>query len=1087
VRQQLSLLCEDFLEFGVSGWNNGLRSWYHQDGDTPLKPALAFILAMILAFGSALRAAPAETEQQPPVRFGRDILPILSENCFRCHGPDDKARKAKLRLDTREGALKVVLPGNSAASELIRRINANTEEDGMPPAKSNRHLTAQQKKLLANWIDQGARWEKHWAYETPVRPPVPDVQNKAWLRNAIDNFVLARLEKEGLAPSAEAAKETLIRRVTLDLIGLPPTTDEVARFVADNSPNAYERVVDRLFASPHYGERMAMEWLDQARFADTNGYQNDFARTMWPWRDWVIAAFNHNLPYDRFITEQIAGDLVPGATLDQRIASGFNRNNRTVTEGGSIDEEWRVENVVDRVETTSTVFLGLTMGCARCHDHKYDPILQKEFYQFFAFFNSVNEKGVYTEQPGNVAPLVALPSKEDEKHLKRLDRALADARNAVHQAEAALPAEYEKWQSKQASKRLTTPYDWAIRFPLSGTLSFAGSETDPAEASYRGPGRPNWVDSPLGKAVRLDGKENSFVDAGNTIHLERLDSFSYGGWVKPAGPRGGTILSKMDDAADFRGFDLLLNNGKTSVHLVHSWPANAIKIETKDPVPPNGWSHLFVTYDGSSKAAGLKVYVNGSTAEFNVLEDHLQDTIATLQPLRLGKRSTSFAFRGDLADIRVYHRALASSEVESLSLQPWQRILQTPPQQRTKAQQDSLIDLFRTHYASDWLRAQARAAKAREERAAYDKRLLTVMVMEDLATPRDTYVLQRGRYDSPDKKQKVQPNVPACLPHLPGNVPANRLGLARWLTDPTNPLTARVAVNRFWQRYFGTGLVKTTENFGLQSEPPSHPELLDWLATEFIRTGWNVAALQRLIVTSATYRQSSRETPALLRRDPDNRLLARGPRFRLAAEMVRDNALAVSGLLVEKIGGRSVKPYQPAGLWEDLAGGAGEGPYVQDKGPNLYRRSLYIYRKRTVPHPSMATFDAPSREICQVNRARTNTPLQALELLNDVTYVEAARHLGQLMLTDGGPCAEERISLAFRRATSRAPRPTELNVLLAGLGRYLDEFRRDPEAARSFVQHGDSPVDPKLDAAELAAYTATASVILNLDETITKE
>jgi hypothetical protein len=787
---------------------------------------LGTLLALVLV-GPAPAADP-----EPAVRFSRDVLPILAENCFLCHGPDEKARKANLRLDTQGGILRVVTPRNSAGSELVRRLGADDDER-MPPPKSKRTLTAAQKETLRRWIDEGAVWHKHWAYEPVVRPPLPAVKDRAWARNPIDLFVLARLDREGLAPSPEAPKETLIRRVTLDLTGLPPTPAEVEAALSDRLPDWYEKVVDRLLASPRYGEKMAMEWLDDARYADTNGYQNDFARTMWPWRDWVIAAFNRNQPFDRFVIEEIAGDLLPGATLEQKVATGFNRNNRTVTEAGSIDEEWRVENAVDRVETTATVFLGLTMGCGRCHDHKFDPISQKEFYQFFAFFNSVNEKGVYTEQRGNVPPLVTLPTPQDEARLRQIDGAIAAAERAVRELDAAKP-----------------------------------------------------------------------------------------------------------------GRELL---------------------------------------DGELRA--------------------LRDKVARL----------------------------------------------------------------------------------RKERAEHEQRIVSVMIMEDLPKPRETFVLKRGRYDMPDRSQKVEPGVPSCLPPLPGAAPRNRLGLATWLVSADNPLTPRVTVNRYWQRYFGTGLVKTAENFGLQGEPPSHPELLDRLATEFVRGGWDVKAMQRLIVTSTTYRQSSRAPAALVRRDPENRLLARGPRFRLPAEVVRDNALAVSGLLVERLGGPSVKPYQPAGLWEELAGGAGEGPYVQDKGPGLYRRSLYVYRKRTVPHPALATFDAPSREVCQVKRPRTNTPLQALELLNDVTYVEAARQLAQRMLTEGGRTPEERIAFAFRRVTARTPTDKELHVLARGLERYRQTYAGDKEAALRLLRHGDTRIDERLDPIQWAAYATTAGVILNLDETITKE
>jgi hypothetical protein len=1036
-------------------------------------------LAAILGLSSVGRAG-------QPVRFGRDILPILSENCFKCHGPDEKARKAKLRLDTHEGALKVIVPGKAAASELVRRINAAPGDGHMPPARSNRTLTAEQKALLKRWIDQGGAWGKHWAYEPPQRPDLPAVKNAGWVRNAIDRFVLARLEKEGLAPTPEADKATLLRRVTLDLTGLPPTLEEIDAFLADETPGAYERVVDRLLASPRYGERMAAAWLDGARYADTNGYQNDFARTMWPWRDWVIDAFNANMPFDRFTIEQIAGDLLPHPTLRQRIATGFNRNNRTVTEAGSIDDEWRVENNVDRVETTSTVFLGLTMGCCRCHDHKYDPLKQTEFYEFFAFFNNINEKGVYTEQRGNVPPLVAVPTRGDKERLRQFDAAVAAAEKAVRDQEAGLAERQKRWeQERKTAATPPEPHDWALRFPLDGSARAEVAAGQEPDAVYRGEGAPVWDDGPLGKALRLDGRDNSFLDAGQAFRPERTEAFSYGGWLKAHGQ--GTLLSKMDDAAAFRGFDLLLVDEGIAVHLIHSWPHNAIKVVARAAWAKDTWTHVLVTYDGSGKAAGVALYVNGKRAPLAVEADSLRGTIATSQPLRLGKRSTAFALNGELADVRFYRRALTTKEAEAIALRPVDLIVALPEARRTPAQRDFLARAFRERYAAGLVSAQQALAKAREARAEYEKRIPTVMVMEELPTPRDTFLLKRGRYDMPDRTRKVRPDVPSCLGSLPAGAPHNRLGLARWLVDPDNPLTARVAVNHYWEHYFGTGLVKTAENFGVQGEPPSHPALLDWLAVEFVRSGWDVKAMQRLIVTSNTYRQASTAPPALLQRDPDNRLLARGPRFRLSAEMVRDNALAVAGLLTEQVGGPSVKPYQPAGLWEELAGGAGEGPYVQDKGPNLYRRSLYIYRKRTVPHPLLATFDAPSREICTVRRSRTDTPLQALELLNDVTYVEAARHLAERMLAEGGVTPAQRLAFAFRRATGRPPGPAELAVLLRGLERYERQFRADSESARRYVHQGDSPVDGRLDPADLAAYTATAEVILNLDETITKE
>jgi hypothetical protein len=1051
----------------------------------------------ILTLTCLASLGPGESPSPPPqpVRFSRDVLPILSDHCFQCHGPDAQARKAKLRLDTHEGALTVAEPGKSADSELIRRITSDDDDERMPPAKANRPLTAAQKDVLKRWVDQGLAWGKHWAYEPPERPAPPAVRDPTLIRNPIDTFVQPRLSREGLSPAPEASRETLIRRVTLDLTGLPPTLREIDDFLADQSSDAYEKVVDRLLASPRYGERMAVDWLDVARYADTNGYQNDFARSMWPWRDWVIAAFNRNQPFDQFVVEQVAGDLLPGATRDQRIATGFNRNNRTVTEAGSIDEEWRVENTVDRVETTATAFLGLTMGCCRCHDHKFDPVTQREFYQFYAFLNNVNEKGVYVETPGNVPPLVALRTPADEQKLKQLDAAVKAAEKALKAEQAAVADRQRRWEDGQRARpHPADPRDWAIRVPLAGDLHAQTSKGELSPA-YRGKGKPAWADGPFGTALRLDGKEMAFVDAGQAVRPEREQSFSYGGWVKPRG-EGGAVLSKMDDAAGNRGFDLILNRqegflGKNHVvaHLVHRWPDNAIKVQSRDPLPADVWSHLLVTYDGSGKAAGMAVYVNGRRAAANVVADKLTDTIATDQPLRLGARSTDLALTGDLADVRIYPRALAPEEVQAVVFQPLGRALELSADLRSPAEKTLLEQVFRASFATELTEAKRRADKARQEKTAYEKKIPSVMVMEDLPKPRPTYVLKRGQYDAPDKSQPVEPGVPAVLHALrPGERgPPNRLDLARWLMDPANPLTARVTVNRFWQRYFGTGLVKTSEDFGVRGDPPTHPQLLDWLAVDFRDSGWDVKRLQRLIVTSATYRQSSKASPTLLQKDPENLLLARGPRVRLPAEVVRDNALAAAGLLTERVGGPSIKPYQPAGLWEELAGGLGEGPYVQDKGANLYRRGLYVYRKRTVPHPSLATFDGGSREICQVKRSRTNTPLQALELLNDVTYVEAARCLAQRMQTEGGRSPECRLTFAFRRATGRTPSAAELQALARGLDRYRSAYAGDVEAAKRFIHQGDSPVDESLDPVELAAYTAIAGVILNLDETITKE
>ncbi|APW60600.1 DUF1553 domain-containing protein [Paludisphaera borealis] len=1028
--------------------------------------------------------------EQPSIDFSRDVLPILSNNCLLCHGPDANARKADLRLDLKESALRknepIIEPGKSAASEFISRLTSDDPDERMPPAKSGKKLTQQQVETLTKWVDQGANWGKHWAFETPKRPEPPTVRRPELVRNTIDRFIVARLEHEGLEPAKEAERATLIRRLALDLTGLPPTPAEVDAFRADRSPDAYEKVVDRLLASPQYGERMAMDWLDGARYADTNGYQNDFARTMWPWRDWAVAAFNSNQPFDAFTIDQIAGDLLPSPTLPQKIATGFNRNNRTVTEAGSIEEEWRIENAIDRVETTATVFLGLTMGCARCHDHKYDPLSQKEFYEFVGFFNNVNEKGVYTETRGNVPPLIAVPSTHDQERVKELEAAIAAAESAHKGAEAKVDANRKAWEEQQHGKPLPgDSVDWSLRSALNGDLAIQGSTGETANATYRGKGAPRWTDGPGSRALALDGQADSYVETKPGVSLDRVDPFTIGVWVRPLGD--GACLSKMDDAGGHRGYDLLIQDAKVQVHMVHAWPADALKVTTKETLPRDVWSHVVVSHDGSGKAAGLKIYLDGRPATLEVQADQLKGTLVNQEPLRIGTRATGLALKGELADLRIYRRNLSADDVRVLFDRPILEIAQAAEANRTRAQKDVIARYFRGHVDRELPPLVEKLAQARKAKADYDQQIPTVMIMEDAPTPRPNHLLKRGQYDQPDTTTKLGSGVPECLGPLPSSQPTNRLGLARWMASAENPLTSRVAVNRIWQHHFGNGLVKTAENFGLQSEAPSHPELLDWLATEFVRTGWDVKGMHRLIVTSATYRQVSKTPSELVQRDPENRLLARGPRFRLPAEVVRDNVLAVAGLLSTQFGGPSVKPYQPAGLWEELAGGAGEAPYVQDKGANLYRRSVYIYRKRTVPHPLMATFDAPSREICQVKRARTNTPLQALELLNDVTYVEASRSLAELMITLGGSTPDDRIAFAFRRAVSREPSETEQRVLSRGLEGYLARFRADREAAAKYIQEGDRPAAAAIDPAELAAYTATASVILNLDETITLE
>jgi hypothetical protein len=1030
-----------------------------------------------------------------PISFSRDILPILSNNCFACHGPDEQQRKTRFHFDTKEGAFAkrgVIVPGSAAESLLIEHVTHADPEQRMPPPETGRTLTETQIGFLRRWIDEGASWDTHWAYAPAVRREPPAVGDGAWARNPIDRFIGARLDREGLQPSHEADRETLLRRVTYDLIGLPPTPADVDAFLADKSADAYERQVDRLLQSPHYGERMAMAWLDAARYADTHGYHIDSLRQMWPWRDWVIGAFNRNLPFDQFVVEQVAGDLIPGATRDQKVASGFNRNHMINFEGGAIADEYQVEYVVDRVEATSSAFMGLTMGCARCHSHKYDPITHKEFYQFFAFFNSVPERGL-DGRTGNAAPILLLPSHTEQARLDELDAAIA-SREAVLDDANVDPVQRE-WEKTLAETVPAIEADALVaHYELDGSFSDISGKFQHGRMVT---GDPTFDPGRVGRAVSFDG--DSEVSFGNVGAFDRGDPFSVAAWVRPRGNLPIHALQKIDDAQRRRGFEWHFNDitlvgiqrwaARLTITMASDAPSAGIQIRTRERLRLGDWHHLAMTYDGSGNAAGLQLYVNGAPAATEVLRDTLSGSIVSDAPLRLGSAALGQPFVGQVDDLRLYRRALAPEQIDRLAIHyPTQVVLSGLTGKRSKDQSLDVRDYFLTHAAPDALRTAYAELKAlRKQHEDFQKGIPSAMVMAEMKTPRETFVLARGDYRYPT--EKVQPGVPAMLPPLPKDAPRSRLTLAKWLVDPGHPLTARVAVNRFWQMYFGHGIVKTQEDFGVQGEPPVHPELLDWLATEFVRTGWDVRALQRLIVTSATYRQSSSVTPALRERDPENRLLARGPRFRLQGEMIRDTALAAAGLLNARIGGPSVLPYQPTGLWEEMAFGEGYSAqsYEQSHGEDLYRRGMYTFWKRTVPPASLATFDAPDREKCTARRALTNTPLQALALMNDPTYVEAARALAQRVLLEGGKNEKARAAYAFRLATARKPTGKEVGVLRTLLKGRLTWFRKDRQAALKLLGVGESSRDRRLDPAELAAWTTVASVLLNLDETITKQ
>lgn len=1042
-------------------------------------------------FFSALRVLPAAAP--PGVDFDRQIRPILSDNCFTCHGPDEKRRMAGLHFDTKEGAFGkpgVIVPGDSAHSKMYLKINNPDVSMKMPPKYSGRQLTPAQIEIIKKWIDSGAKWETHWAFTAPKRPELPAVQQPKWVRNPIDQFVLAKLEKEGLHTSPETDKATLLRRVTFDLTGLPPTSAELKAFLADGSPHAYEKVVDRLLASPHYGERMTMQWLDFARYSDTHGYHIDSAREMWPWRDWVIGAFNHNMPYDEFTVDQIAGDMLPHATQSQIIATGFNRNHMINFEGGAIAAEYQNEYIVDRIEATSTTWLGVTLGCARCHDHKYDPLRQKDFYSFGAFFNGIAEKGLDGFK-GNAVPFLQLPSK-DQAAMK------AQLLDAIKQKDAAIATAQAAWEQHQRELPVADVKTGLVsEFALNDSLT---NQLQPEQAATVASGKPVFADGRIGRALNLG--EETHVKFGSVGSFESTKPFTIALWVRAGGPSGMALLQHYDKSPkDSEGYELALDycskencnlivrmRGADAAAVLEVKSKEGVTLEQDGDVAIEHWNHVAVAYDGSGKAKGVQIYVDGRNVKTTVIEDKLGTASFAKGDLETGNKDWGTPFKGQIADLRIYDRRVYAGEAEDIGLRhPLQAVMAVAVDKRSDDQKN-------------WLRSYflKEAGNPAEQQLGVDAKQLTLglaelnheipstMVMAEMAKPRDTFVLRRGDYQLPG--DKVEPNTPAVLPPLPKDAPRNRLTLAKWIVDAGNPLTARVAVNHFWQMYFGLGIVKTSEDFGSQGDPPSNQELLDWLATEFVQTKWDVKAMQRLIVTSATYRQASKVTPELLEKDPENRLLARGPRFRLPAEMVRDSALAVSGLINNEIGGRSVSPYQPKGLWEEMAFGGdfSAQTYVQSHGSDLYRRSMYTFVKRTVPYPSLNTFDAPDREKCTARRGTTNTPLQALVLMNDPTYVEASRALAERDLREAGPGASERIRYAFRLATDRDPSPKETALLEGLYKKEMSHYDTDRAAAKKLVAIGESPRSEKLDPAELAAWTMVTSTILNMDETITK-
>lgn len=1034
--------------------------------------------------------------------YNLHVKPVLSDKCFSCHGPDKAKQKAGLRLDNPEGAFgdlpespgKVAIdPHNLKGSELFYRILSDDPEYRMPSQKSHLTLSAKEKATLIRWIEQGAPYKPHWAFVKPETSGLPSVKDKAWVINPVDNFILHRLEEEGITPSRPAEKELLLRRLTLDLTGLPPTPEEIDAFIADTSPAAYEKQVDRLLNSPHYGEKMAVDWLDLARFADSHGYTVDRIIDMSPYRDWVISAFNSNVPYDKFIHWQLAGDLMTNPTKEMLIATAFNRIHPQNMEGGIIDEEFRTEYVVDRTNTTGVAFMGLTVGCARCHDHKFDPISHKNYYELFSFFNNVKEAGQISWDDAMPSPNILLPTAEEDKIIRFIKDKISSQEKKIGEITTSVDEDFNKWVQSKAYVRLAKE-----KIPQSGLQAYYNFDNGTLKSAahpYHGGSmkrelsnvagdKPVFENRSDGKALVLAGDE--WLDLHPVGVFRRSEPFSISIRVFiPKELKEGVIFHKSvaERLYNFRGYNLYLKDDRFQLSLAHAAPSNAITKITTQPVPRDQWLQLTMTYDGSSKAGGLRLFQEGTELPMETAMDELTKDIMLYskdQPgLQVGAWNRGWGLKnGKVDDILVYNRELTATEVSIIAgKQEWSSVAGKAPEMLSGKDLASLRQYYVSAVHGGLLAAARQLKDMRTALSDSTERIREFMVMREMPERRKAYILERGNYDQ--YGEEVFPNVPESILPFPKELPKNRLGLAMWLTGAEHPLTARVAVNRYWQNFFGTGLVKTAEDFGNQGELPSHLDLLDWLAVSFIESGWDVKKICKLMVMSATYRQDSWVTPSARENDPENRLLSRGPSTRMSAEMLRDNVLQASGLLNTKIGGRSVKPYQPDGLWE-----INNTSYTADKGADVYRRSLYVLVKRTVPNPTLATFDATSRSYCVVRRQRTNTPLQALVTLNDPTFVEAAKVMGEKISMAKDPRAA--IIDTYRRLTGIKPSARELELLEDLRQKELARFRADEKKTTGWLAAGQYIVAEDIEPAIVAANAVVASVILNSDATLTK-
>lgn len=1037
---------------------------------------------MLLSVVALCGVAPGVFAEEK-VTFNQDIRPILSDKCFFCHGPDNAKREADMRLDVREAAISkgAINLDNVSESEMLKRITTDDPDLQMPPASAKLgKLTEQEVATLKKWIEQGAEYEGHWSFLPLDQQAVKIKSSPKETAGKIDELVRTSLAARGLKLQPAADRRTLIRRLSFDLTGLPPRVEDVEAFVADESSDATDKLIDRLLETPQYGERMTVDWLDTARYADSYGFQVDREREMWPWRDWVVKSFNDNMPFDQFITWQLAGDLLPNASDEQILATAFNRLHQQESEGGSVEEEYRVEYVCDRVQTFATTFLGLTFECARCHDHKYDPITQKEYYQLFSIFQNVDEAGLYsyfTNSPPT--PALTMTDAAGKQRLSELQAVVTELEKKSTELRESRRSTFEEWLSKpeRLTAEMTLPELARYEFESQDGDKLANAIAGGAPANIRGENK--LTPGHQGNAIEFTGDDPVDLPLGN---FRREEPFSVSLWLKTPDVKERAVVFHRSRAwtdAASRGYELLIDDGRLKWSLIHFWPGNAVSIAAETPLTPGEWIHVVVSSDGSSRAAGLAMFVNGQPASTVVIKDQLSREITGGggDNIALGERFRDRGFKGGMIDdFRVFSRNL--SQLEALSTfdaASAKSILQGPVETFNEALRHQLFEYFLLTQDPEWTAHQKALQAARSDLAKFNDGLKEIMVMRELPEPKKAYVLFRGEYAQ--RREEVTAGTPAALSPFPEDAPKNRLGLARWLIDPRHPLTARVTVNRVWQSIFGRGLVRTSEDFGSQGARPLYPEVLDALAVQLISSGWDMKQLVRTIVLTEVYQQNSIADQQVMTDDPDNEWLARGPRFRLSAEMIRDNALATAGLLNPAIGGAPVNPYEMTESFKPAAASGGDG---------VYRRSLYTNWRRTGPPPAMVAFDAPRRAVCTAKRERTDSPLQALILLNGVQYVEAARVLGESLHRDANGNPTQMVEAAGLRCLSRRPDAEEQEILVRLYEEQLKHFEANPAEADQLIRIGQKPPDPTIGAAKIAAATVLAQALLNHDECVVK-